>query len=315
MIVLDWNNHRIRRVQPDGTVATIVGSGQLGDTEDYATDAKMNHPADVVFHPASGSPYDGELFVASWHTDKVLRIDGSSNRIVYMAGGARGFGGDGGQAKDALLNLPSSVRFDAQGNWYVADQSNRRIRFVDAATGVITTIVGTGQTSPLGDDGPGLSATLNLAEGTSAQISGRICLDPTEQFLYVADTDNHRIRRVDLRTPDHAITTFAGTGESGYSGDGRPARDARLAAPVDVECDAEGNVFVCERDNHVVRRVDLETGTITTFAGTGAPGAAGDAGPASAAHLRSPGGIHLDRATGRLYIADTLNSVVRVVWE
>ncbi|MCE9637950.1 MAG: hypothetical protein K8T90_19795 [Planctomycetes bacterium] len=313
---LDWNNHRIRRVNDDGTITTVVGSGYLGDDTGDGDSVAMNHPTDIAFDPLVG-----DLWIAAWHTDKILRLDSGTQQIVYMAGGKRGFAGDGGPANLAQLNLASSVKFDASGNWYIADEANRRVRFVNRQTNVITTIAGTGfatdATHILGDGGPAVSATLNFPVGQSAQPGGRICLDPTERFLYIADTDNHRVRRIDLQTG--IITTIAGTGSKTDSmhakGDGALATDATLSSPVDVDCDSAGNVYVADRDNDSVRKIAITTGVITTIAGGNGKGYAGDGGEAAAAQLDRPCGIFVQRNTGRLFVADTYNGVIRVIWE
>jgi DNA-binding beta-propeller fold protein YncE len=285
--VVDWNNHRIRRVEDDGTVRTVVGVGELGDTYGPAPLVRMNHPTDVAFHPTTG-----DLYVATWHTDKVKRVDAATNELVAVnkADGKRTFSGEDGPVSQAEL------------------------RRVDALTQVIDTIVGTGDAGFSGDGEHGTLALLNLPVGQSAQPAGKICLDPEGTRLYVADTDNHRVRVVDLVSG--IIDTFAGNGARAFGGDGGQATQASLSSPVDVDCDAEGNLYIADRDNHCVRRVDRSTGVITTVAGVGgAPGYAGDGGPAAEARLRLPCGVFVDRATGRLFVADTFNSVVRVVWE
>ena len=311
LYVVDWNNHRIRRVEDDGLVRTVVGVGELGDTYGPALLARMNHPTDIAFHPVTG-----DLHVATWHTDKVKRVDSTTNELVAVnkPDGRRTFSGEDGHVSLAELNLPSSVKFDPAGNAFIADAGNRRVRRVDAITGIIDTIVGTGEAGFTGDGEHGTLATLNLPVGQSAQPAGRICLDSSGTRLYVADTDNHRIRVVDLATG--VIDTFAGNGTPGFSGDGLLAKDASLHSPVDVDCDAAGNVYVADRDNHCVRRVDLATGVITTVAGTGnASGRSGDGGPAADARLFLPCGVFVDRSNGRLFVADTFNGVIRVVWE
>jgi len=310
LYVVDWNNHRIRRVEANGTVAAVSGVGQLGDTNGPALEVRMNHPTDVTFHPATG-----DLYIAGWHVDKVKKVDSSTNVLsaVNKPDGRRAFTGDDGDVSLAEMNLPASVKFDVAGNLYVADEGNTRVRRVDAITRVITTIAGTGVSGFSGDDGPGTLAQLNLPNGQSAQPAGRVCVDPTNAFLYIADTDNHRVRRLALGTG--TITTVAGNGTPAFAGDGALATAASLQSPTDVDCDAAGNLYICDRDNHAVRKVTLSTGVITTVAGSGVSGYAGDTGPATGAKLQSPSGIFVDRANGRLYVADTLNSVVRVVWE
>jgi len=307
---VDWNNHRIREVQSSGNVRTIAGVGELGDTNGPALDVRLNHPTDVAFNPV-----DGELYIAAWHIDKVKKLVSADNTIVAVnkADGKRAYTGDGGLVSAAEMNLPSSVKFNAAGDMFIADQGNRRIRWVNHVDQFIDALVGDGTAGYGGDEGDGLLAKLNLSAGQNAQPSGRICLDPTEQYLYIADTDNHRVRRYDVTNDE--ITTIAGDGTAGYLGDGAAATAGRLSSPVDVDCDAAGNVYICDRDNHCVRKVTLSSGFISTVVGTGVAGYSGDKGAATGAALRTPSGIYVDRVSGRLYIADTYNSVVRVVWE
>lgn len=312
---LDWNNHRIRRVEAGGTVTTVIGSGQLGDTMGPAAEARLNHPTDLAFHPLTG-----ELWVAAWHTDKILRLDSATNTVVYMAGGGRNYTGDGGAPSAATLNIPSSVKFDAAGNWYIGDEGNRRVRYVNAQADVISTLVGAGgNPTVLGDGGPAAQANLNFPVGQSAQPGGRVCLSPDDRWLYIADTLNHRIRRVDMQDPQRTITTYAGNGTAGFSGDGGQATAAQIDFPTDVDCDAAGNLYIADQENDCIRKVDFASGVISTVVGTGgAGGYTGDGGPASAAKLSRPSGIFVERTgprAGRIYVADTYNGVIRVIWE
>lgn len=322
--VIDWNNHRIRRIENNGNVATVVGSGLLGDAGGEGPDAKLNHPTDITFHPTTG-----DLWIAAWHTDKIIRLDSATNRIFYMAGNKRAFSGDGGTASNPItgsptvglaeMNIPASVKFTANGDWYVSDQGNERIRKVDGATDVINTIVGDGVAGYAGDGGPGLSAEINLPVGQAAQPAGRVCISPDEHWLYLADTGNNRVRRVDL-TPgmNFATTTYAGNGTAGSGGDGGLATLASLDYPTDVDCDAAGNLYIADQANNRIRRVDAVTKSITTFAGDGSAGYSGDGSAATAARLDRPSGLFVVRTgatAGRVYVADTYNGVVRVIWE
>ncbi len=307
----DWNNHKIRRIEDDGTVRTIVGGGELGDTDGDALGVRMNHPTDISF-----GPLDGDLYIASWHTDKIKHLIGSTNQIVTVnkVGGKRAYSGDGGPVSNAELNLPASAKFDSAGNMYVGDEGNRRVRKVNQSDQQINTVLGNGTAGFSGDDGQGTAAQIDLPLGQSAQPAGKVCVDPTDHYLYLADTNNNRVRRLDLLSG--VVTTVAGNGVAAFAGDGGLATAASLSFPVDVDCDAAGNLYICDRDNHCVRKVTLATGIITTVAGTGgASGYDGDKGPAAQAKLNIPGGIFVDRSKGRLYIADTFNSVIRVVWE
>jgi sugar lactone lactonase YvrE len=334
--VLDWNNHRIRRIEDNGTVTTVVGSGLLGDTGGEGPTAKLNHPTDMAFHPTTG-----DLWIAAWHTDKILRVDSATSKLYYMAGRGRAFTGDGFPASDpvtgfdpapvngvtpptpvgmAQMNIPVSVKFTANGDWYVSDQGNERIRRVIGTTDIINTICGDGNAAFGGDNGPAAAAQINVPVGQAAQPAGRICISPDERWLYLADTGNNRIRRIDLQdalTPLR-IDTYVGNGAAGYTGDGGQATAATLNYPTDVDCDADGNLYIADRDNDVIRRVDAVTKVITTIAGDGVSGYVGDGSVATAARLREPSGIFVVRdgpTKGRIYIADTYNGVVRVVWE
>ncbi|MDA0746798.1 MAG: hypothetical protein O2954_09780, partial [bacterium] len=185
--------------------------------------------------------------------------------IVTRAGnGNFGFSGDGGAATDAGLSDPSGIFIDGLGNLYIADTNNRRIRKVDPS-GTITTVAGNGSSGYSGDGGPATAATLADPSGIFMDGSGT---------LYLADTNNHRIRKVD---PSGTITTIAGEGNSGYSGDGGSATDARLNFPMGLYVDSSGNVYFADRENHRVRKVDA-SGTITTVAGNGSFGYSGDGG-------------------------------------
>jgi sugar lactone lactonase YvrE len=220
--------------------------------------------------------------------------------ITTVVGGMPGVG-DGGPATDASVASPSGLAFDAAGNLFVADTDHHRVRRVDAATGRITTIAGTGLQGYNGDDKPATAARLRLPTGVAVDAAGNV---------FVADSGNHRVRRVDAATG--RITTVAGTGERGYDGDDQPAAAAALNWPTGVAVDAAGNLFVADRFDHRVRRVEAATGLIATVAGTGKGGYDGDRKPATAAQLNEPVGVALD-AAGNLFVADRDNHRVRRV--
>ena len=221
--------------------------------------------------------------------------------ISTVAGtGEPGFGGDGGPATSALLLDPKRVAVDGPENLFIADTRNNRVRRVDALTGIITTVAGSGRAGSGGDGGPATSASLFEPEGMAVDAAGN---------LFIADTDNG-IRRVDAETG--FITTVAGNGEYGYSGDGGPATRAMLMLAVGVALDSAGNLFFSDLDNHRVRRVDARTGIITTVAGTGRSGFTPDGAPAAEAMLDGPHGLGVDSG-GNLFIAEFGNHRVRKV--
>jgi sugar lactone lactonase YvrE len=216
--------------------------------------------------------------------------------IATIAGSVRGYGGDAGPALAALLNEPRDTDVGPDGTVYVADTFNSRIRAI-APDGTITTIAGTGSTVYNGDDIPATSASLYWPHD--------VTVDDATGVVYLADSNHHRIRRV---TADGVITTIAGTGKTGSSGDGGLATRARIKNPKSVALFG-GALYFASLENKV-RRVDLTTGVITTVAGTGALGYTGDGGPATRATLSSPQRLAID-SVGNIYVADTGNSVVR----
>jgi hypothetical protein len=302
--VLDWNNHRVRVVEKDDTTITIIGTGELGDAPDGpALQAGLNHPTHVAFDP------QGRLVLSAWHNSKVMWMELASEHLETIVGtGRRSFGGDGGPALAAILDLPVATAFAPDGSMFVADQANQRIRKVNPA-GVISTVVGTGEAGFGGDGGPALQARLQGPAGQAASPSGKIATD-ADGNLYIADSGNQRVRKV---TPDGIITTVAGSGaEEGPLGEGVPAVQARLARPTDVAIGPDGSLYIADTDHSCVRRVDPQ-GLIWTVAGIcGTSGRSGDLGPATSALLARPFGIEVD-AKGTLYIADTYNHRIRIV--
>jgi RHS repeat-associated protein len=232
-------------------------------------------------------------------TRQTILSPGFNQVIGTIAGtGTSGFAGDGGPAAQAQLSTPVGVAFGADGSLYVSDAHNERIRKIDR-NGIITTIAGTGQAGFAGDGGPALQAQLDTPASLSVGPDGSI-------FFY--DADNNRVRRI---TPDGIIKTVAGTGSSGFSGDGGPATQARIASVCFIKVGPDGSLYIMEPNGQRVRRVDTN-GIIRTIAGTGVQGFSGDGGPATQAKLAFPTGLAVGR-DGSLYIADGLNGRVRKV--
>jgi DNA-binding beta-propeller fold protein YncE len=280
------------------TITTAVGTGERGFAGDGgpATAAQVNGPFDLAFDRA------GNLYFADTFNHRIRRVDASSGVISTLAGnGSGGFVGDGGPATAASLNEPYGVVVDRAGNIYTADRLNRRVRRIDAATGIITTVAGTGEAAYSGDGGPAAHAALAEPNG--------LAFDPAERRLYIADVADHRVRVVDLATG--IITIFAGTGAAEHGGDGGPAREAGIfgARAVKVAA-ADGIVYILERQGSTLRAVDPATGIIATIAGTGGRGYSGDGGPAVAAVFDAPKEMALDR-DGSIIIVDTENHAIR----
>jgi sugar lactone lactonase YvrE len=315
--ILDWQNHRVRRVDTDGRLRTVFGTDGIGDGPPPgggdetvppgvpATTVDLNHPTDLQF-----SPDGATMVLAAWHNHKVRKMDVATNLEDIVCGAGPGFKGDGSSDATALLNRPKGVALAPSGDLYILDAGNLRIRRIAAASGQIDTVAGTGVRGSSGDGGPPLAATFSFQkDGDNPEPGGSIALD-AQGRLYVADTENDRVRRIDFQ--QGLVETVAGTGTHGAGGDGGPAIAAELYHPRDVEISPDGRLFIADTENHKVRAVDLTTGIITTVAGTGAVGADGDGGDAREATLHRPFGIAFD-AAGDLYIADTLNSIVRKV--
>jgi sugar lactone lactonase YvrE len=225
----------------------------------------------------------------------------STPTITLVAGtGVAGFSGDGGPALAAMINLPRAVAVDTQGNLFVADTYNHRIRKI-GTDGIITTVAGNGQAGSSGDGGPAIKARIKWPHSVAVDDAGNV---------YLTDSPNNRVRRVDKNTG--MIATIAGTGQAGFSGDGGPATKARINTPKGVMVDAGGNVYIADSLNNRVRRVDKATGNIATVAGNGKAAYRGDGGLATAASLQVPRGMATD-AAGNLYIADDDNHAVRRV--
>ena len=301
--IADPGNDRIRRVDPTGVISTVAGTGESGFSGDGgpAIQAQLDTPLGVATDGA------GNLYIADYSNDRIRKVD-STGVITTVAGSASSFtsrgNGDGGLAVRAQLGSPNDVAVDGAGNLYIADRLNPGIRKVDSS-GIITTIVGTGERGFGGDGGSAVDALLNYPAGIAIDRAGN---------LYIADNVNHRIRKVDS---SGVISTVAGTGERGFGGDGGPAVQAQLSYPEGVATDGDGNLFIADNLNHRIRKVD-SSGTITTVAGTGSfgfgslGGFGGDGGPAGDAQLRFPSDVALDSA-GNLYIADWGNHRIRVL--
>ena len=298
LLVIDWSNLRLRRLDHDGRVRTILGTG-FEDTDTLVNGAPalltpLHHSFSLALDGA------GEIFLAANHLPQVMRVDVDMRVWVAAGKSTAGYAGDGGPAVDALLDTPSGVAVAEQGfPIYIADTANDCIRRVDAA-GTIETIAGNGTPGYGGDGGPARNALLNGPF--------RVRLDPRNGDLYISDTGNHRVRRIDA---SGVITTVAGTGSASYGGDGGPATLAELNSPYDARMGSNGCLYIADTYNNRIRRVDA-AGGITTVAGTGTPGYTGDGGPAQRAQLSHPFAIVLDPG-GNLFIADTYNSVIRRV--
>jgi DNA-binding beta-propeller fold protein YncE len=272
------------------SVSTLVGTGSPG-----YSDREVNNPYGLVIGP------DRALYFCDLDNQRIRRLDLTTRQTTTVAGsGERAYRGDGGPATAAALNMPHEVRFDAAGNFYIAERDNHVVRKVDAKTGLISTFAGTGEAGFSGDGGPATRAQLRQPHS--------IAVDPRGKVL-ICDIGNHRIRQVDLASG--TIETYGGTGERQPTPDGAPVKAAPLNGPRTMTFDRDGNLYLALREGNAIYRIAPGAATVHHLAGTGEQGYAGDGGPARLAKLAGPKG--LAHAGGTLYVADTESHVVRTI--
>lgn len=298
LYITEVRNHRVRRLdQKSGQLTTVAGCGQIGYAGDGgpATKAKLNEPYEVRFDRA------GHLYFVEMKNHVVRRVDAKTGVITTIAGtGEAGFGGDGGPAVKARLNVPHSIALDERGGLYIADIGNHRIRRVDLSSGQIESIAG--------NEMRVLPKPGQVAKGQPILGPRALILDGNT--MWIALREGHSVWRLDM--PTGVLHPVAGTGKRGYGGDDGPALQATFDGPKGIAVGPDGRVFVVDTENQAIRAIDVRAGTITTVAGTGAKGGAGDGGPATKAQLARPHGICIG-PDGSLYIGDTLNHRVRRV--
>jgi sugar lactone lactonase YvrE len=284
LYLAETGNHVIRKVDPQGRITILAGTGTQGFSGDngLATAAQLDSPQGLAFT-------SNTLYIADTHNHRVRRVDLTTGIIITVAGtGTAGYSGEDALAGNAALNLPTALTVDILGNLYLADTANHRIRKIDAASKRITTIAGNGTQGYSGDAGPATAASIDSPTGIAVDALGN---------LYIADTHNHRIRKIASST--HNIATLAfGTSQSA------------LVLPQGLALDTQGNVYVSDVSNHRILRIDAVTNLLTIVAGTGTQSYSGDAGLATAASLDSPRAVAFS-PTGQLTLSDTHNQRIR----
>jgi streptogramin lyase len=281
----------------DWTISNFAGTGVAGWSGDGgpATQAQLNQPYGISRGP------DGALYVCDCENQLVRRID-REGKIWTFAGSRRaGYSGDGGPATQATLHDPYEVRFDRAGNVFFVEMKNNVVRKVDAKTGIVSTVAGTGKPGFSGDEGPATAAALNQPHSIQFDSHGD---------LYICDIGNNRIRKVDMASG--VISTFAGTGTRGATGDEAPIHGTPLNGPRAIDFDRGGNLWLALREGNAVYLLDLARGTIHHAAGTGKKGFTGNGGLALAATLSGPKGLSIG-PDGNVYLADTESHSIRLI--
>ena len=281
-----------------GMISTVAGNGQWIFRGDGGPATQS-----PLFLPMGGAvDAAGDLYISDSNNQRIRLVTAATGLMTTVAGnGIAGFGGDGGPATAAQLNTPTDVKLDGAGNFYIVDSGNHVVRMVNPSTGLIWTVAGIGGKSGYsGDNGPATQA--HLAYPSAVAFDG-------DHALYISDTGNNAIRKVDLSTG--IITTVAGTGVAGYGGDGGPATSGQLNYPWGVALGNDGSIYIADLSNNRIRKVS-PGGTLSTVVGTGTRGYGGDGGPAAQAQLNVPASVLMDVA-GNLYVADSGNQLVRKV--
>ena len=287
-----------RRIQLASLIFFAASLATTARAQTQATTIPLLLPAAAAFDT------HGNLYFVETGNQVVRKVTPGGIISTVAGNGVQGFSGDGGLATSAELDSPAGLALDAAGDLYIADSHNHRIREVAAATGIIATIAGTGAAGFSGDGGMATAARLDLPTALALDTAGN---------LYVADTENHRVRRIAAATG--AITTVAGNGVEAFAGDNGPASAASIDSPNGLALDSSGNLYIADTHNGRVRMVSAATGLISTVAGAGVVGGnvqsfGGDNGPATAAGLALPRGLAMD-AVGNLYFADSANHRIR----
>lgn len=284
--------------EPAALVQTVAGTGERGPylaASGQALQTAVNEP----FGLSMREP--GVLYVCEVGGHVIRRVDLSTGKTAVVAGtGEKGYAGDGGLATSAKLNEPYEVRFDRDGSMYFVEMQNHVVRRVDAATGIISTVAGTGVAGFSGDGGAATAAQLRQPHSIALDGAGT---------LYICDIGNHRVRAVDLKTG--VMRTFAGTGERRATVDGAPIAGTPLNGPRALDYDGQGSLYLALREGNALYRMDLQKGTLQHLAGTGKSGYGGDGGPAREALLSGPKGVAVG-PDGNVYFADTESHTVRV---
>jgi streptogramin lyase len=298
LYVCETTGQRVRRIDlKSGLISTIAGSGERGYSGDggRATAAKLNEPYEIRFDA------DGNMFFVEMKNHLVRRVDRQTGMISTVAGtGEPGFSGDGGPAAAAKLKQPHSICFDGEGRLYICDIGNHRVRRVDLESGIIETFAGTGERKPTPDGAPVAGTPLNGPRALAFDGRGGLVL---------ALREGNAVYRIDIAAG--MLHHVAGTGKSGYSGDGGDARQAELAGPKGVAIGPDATIYLADTESHTIRAIAPRTNEIRTLVGTGEAGGGPDGDPLRC-RLDRPHGIEIG-PDSTVYIGDSGNHRVRVL--
>ena len=296
MYIVDHENHRIRKVTPSGIITSIAGNGIAGYGGDGgpATDASLNYPTGLVLDTI------GNIYIADRDNQRIRMINTSGVMTTFAGNGTGGYSGDGGIATAAEIYRPDGIAIDSSGNIYIADSYTNRVRKITAA-GIISKHAGNGVSGNSGDGGAATDASFEIVSGVATDRFGNV---------YLTDGTANVVRKI---STSGIIKTIAGTGIGGFSGDGGAATAAQLNQVRGCAVNALGEVFIADRANYCVRKIDT-SGIISTVAGVGGnAGDSGDGGSATSAHLNAPNGLTLDMY-GNVYISDgDINNRIRKI--
>jgi streptogramin lyase len=297
LYICDTMNHVIRRVGANGTITTVAGCGRKGYSGDggAATKAELNEPYEIRFDRA------GHMFFVEMRNNLVRRVDARTHIISTVVGtGKEGFSGDGGPAEKSEMRSPHSIQFGPEGSLYICDIGNHRIRKVDTKTYIITTFAGTGEQLPTPDGAIIAGTPLNGPRAIDFDARGD---------MWLALREGNRVFRLDLKAG--TIHHVAGTGRTGFSGNGGPAKDATLSGPKGIAVGPDGNVYLADTESHSVRLIDVKKGTIDLVAGTGEAGDGPEGNPL-ACRMNRLHGVFVD-VENSVFVGDTSAHRVRVI--
>lgn len=288
LVVAEFGGHRVIALDKDGKPTVLAGSGTKGFADGPADQAEFNTPHNLVVAP------DGSIYVADTLNHRVRKLDAKTGTVTTIAGGEKGFAGDGGPAKNARFNEAYHVALDVGGkSLFVCDLGNRRIRKIDLAAGTISTVAGNGKKGVPADGSVTTDAPLVDPRAVAVDKAGR---------LWILERSGNALRVVE----DGKIRTVAGTGEKGLAGDGGPALKAKLDGSKFLWIDPAGDVLIADTNNHCIRKYSVKDRTIHRVAGTGSKGKGEPGGSALDMALNEPHGVAVG-PDGTLYVADSLN--------